>query len=218
MGRFSKPATALGAAALLILGGGAYALASSNGRTITVCVHHKGGTLYLARKCARHDKTLSWNKQGAPGPIGPQGATGPQGAQGAPGLSSAFSGSIAGPVTITSFVTPGDKVGHLNLQPGSYVLFAKAWIENQSTTTATTAGCELDAGADSDKDDLKLEPSTSNNAFRGAVSLNVAHTFTSAGIAQLSCFTGSGVTVTANNVVVTAVPVGSLTGNDLMAG
>ncbi|HET6866017.1 MAG TPA: hypothetical protein VFH80_08845 [Solirubrobacteraceae bacterium] len=217
MGHFSKPVAALGTAGVLILAGGAYALASSHAGTITACVHHKGGALYVAKKCARHDKTLSWNKQGWPGSIGPQGPAGATGPQGAPGITTAFSGSITGPVMITSDVTPGDKVGHLDLQPGSYVIFAKAWIENQSATTTTTAGCELDAGTDSDKDDLKLEP-TGTNAFRGAVSLNVAHTFTSAGPAQLSCFTGSGVIVTANNVAVTAIPVASLTGNELMAG
>ena len=125
------------------------------------------------------------------------------------------SGSIGGPVTITSASGPPDKVGHLNLQPGSYVIFAKAWIENQSTTTATTADCELDAGTDSDVDFLKVEPS-GTNAFRGAVALNVTHTFTSAGTAQLSCATGAGVTVTANNAVVTAIQVGSLTQNALI--
>jgi hypothetical protein len=138
--------------------------------------------------------------QGSAGPLSPQGSQGPAGPQ---GPSNAFSGSIEGPVTITTTTTPGDKVGHLNLQLGSYVIFAKAWIENQSTTTATTAGCELDAGTASDLDYLKVEPAF-ENAFRGAVALNVAHTFASAGTAQLSCFTGGGVTVSARNAGVTA--------------
>lgn len=154
---------------------------------------------------------------GAHGSAGPQGLQGSQGPAGPQGPSNAFSGSIEGPVTITTSSTPGDKVGHLNLQPGSYVIFAKAWIENQSTTTATTAGCELDAGTASDLDDLKVEPS-GTNAFRGVVALNVAHTFASAGTAQLSCFTGGGVTVSANNAVVTAIQVASLTTNALIAG
>jgi hypothetical protein len=152
--------------------------------------------------------------QGSAGPQGPQGSQGPAGPQ---GPVNAFSGSIEGSVTITTATRPGDKVGHLNLQPGSYVIFAKAWIENQSATTATTAGCELDAGTASDLDYLKVEPAY-ENAFRGAVALNVAHTFTSAGTAQLSCFTGGGVTVSANNVVVTAIQVASLTANALIAG
>jgi hypothetical protein len=198
MGRLSKSGAALGAAVLMILGGGAYALGSSSAGTMTVCVSHKGGALYKAKRCAKHDQKLRLNEQGARGP------------------SNAFSGSIEGPVTITIAGTPGNKVGHLNLQPGSYVIFAKAWIENQSMTSATTAGCELDAGADSDSDTVKLEPS-GNNAFRGAVALTVAHTFRSAGPAQLSCSTGMGATVTANNVVVTAIQVGALVRNALIA-
>jgi hypothetical protein len=74
---------AIGAAALLIAGGGGYALASGASNTIAVCVRHKGGALYEARKCAKHDQKLIWN---ARGPQGIQGATGGQGAQGAQGL------------------------------------------------------------------------------------------------------------------------------------
>src|SRR5690348_17232573 len=64
----------MGIAALgIAVGGVAYAAGGSG--TITVCVHKSGGGLYKAKKCKRHDKTLSWNKQGvagrpgAPGPI-----------------------------------------------------------------------------------------------------------------------------------------------------
>jgi hypothetical protein len=81
----SKFAATLGAAALLLAGGAAYALASSTRSTITVCVKHHGGTLYKAKRCAKHDTRLSWNKHGsagatgAPGPQGLKGDTGPQG-------------------------------------------------------------------------------------------------------------------------------------------
>lgn len=61
------------------LGGGAYALAASGGGKITVCVRHTGGTLYRAHKCAKHDKRLSWNKQGPRGLRGLQGPQGPGG-------------------------------------------------------------------------------------------------------------------------------------------
>lgn len=83
MGRLSRLTGAMLALAMLIAGGGAYALASSSGGTITVCVNHKNGTLYKAKKCARHDKNLSWNKVG---PTGPQGPAGPQGQQGQQGI------------------------------------------------------------------------------------------------------------------------------------
>jgi hypothetical protein len=89
MGRLSKLGATLGITVLALAGaGGAYALASSNGGTITVCVKHTGGALYTAKKCARHDQQLSWNKQGpagATGAQGPAGTPGPQGAQGPQG-------------------------------------------------------------------------------------------------------------------------------------
>jgi hypothetical protein len=86
MGRLSKSAAALGVATLLIVGGGAYAFASSSGGVITVCVNHSDGTLYRARKCAKFDKKLTWNELGPRGLQGPQGPQGPQGAQGPQGL------------------------------------------------------------------------------------------------------------------------------------
>jgi hypothetical protein len=85
MGRVSKPAAAIAAAAVLTAGGGAYALASSSGGTITVCVSHKSGALYKARRCAKGDKKLSWNRQGPPGMQGPRGPQGIQGIQGMKG-------------------------------------------------------------------------------------------------------------------------------------
>lgn len=157
---------------------------------------------------------------GATGATGPGGATGSPGGIGATGPmgpSTAYSGSLVGPVTITTSGRPGDKVGHLNLPAGSYVIFAKAWLENQDAVNATSAGCQLDAGGASDEDVLKLEPS-GTNAFRGAVAVNIAVTLSSPGVAQLSCFTGALVTITANDAVVTAIQVGSLNVNALIAG
>jgi hypothetical protein len=49
---------------------------------VTICVHHKGGALYQAGKCAKHDKRLSWNGQGPQGLQGSQGLQGAAGAQG----------------------------------------------------------------------------------------------------------------------------------------
>jgi hypothetical protein len=106
MGSLSKSAATLGAAALLLAGGAAYALASSSGGTITVCVKHKGGALYKAKRCAKHDKKLTWNKQGAPGetgatgPQGPKGDTGPQG----PGATS-FTTTLPLGTSFTSIAT-----------------------------------------------------------------------------------------------------------------
>jgi hypothetical protein len=76
---WAKSGAFVGATALVIAGGGAYALASStsHAKMITVCVGHKGGTLYLAHKCAKHDKTITVNERGRRGKRGPRGVAGP---------------------------------------------------------------------------------------------------------------------------------------------
>jgi Collagen triple helix repeat (20 copies) len=86
LAHLSKVAIAVGLAALLVVGGGAYALASSNSVTVTACISHNGGTLYTAKRCAKQDRRLSWNKQGPTGPQGKQGSQGIQGPQGIEGL------------------------------------------------------------------------------------------------------------------------------------
>jgi hypothetical protein len=112
-------APAVGVLALLGAGGG-YALAASGG-TIHACANTRNGALRVTGHCKRGERGLSWNVVGPAGPRGPQGQAGIQGPPGlpgqpgSPGPSNAISGSIAGPVTITSIVTPGDPVGHLNL-------------------------------------------------------------------------------------------------------
>jgi len=59
---------AIVAGVVLLAAGGGYAVASSSSsRKITVCVHKHGHGLYTG-KCAKHDKTLTWNKRGPQGP------------------------------------------------------------------------------------------------------------------------------------------------------
>jgi hypothetical protein len=84
-----RVAVALSAAALFCaIGGGAYAAASSS-KTVTVCVKHSGGELYQAKKCAKHDKKLSWDEKGVAGATGATGATGAAGATGTTGATGA---------------------------------------------------------------------------------------------------------------------------------
>jgi hypothetical protein len=88
------------AAALLVIGGGAYAAASSGG-AITACVHKKGGALYEAKKCAKHDKKLTWNATGLQGSQGTAGAQGMQGIQGIQGIQG-VQGPSASPIDYAS--------------------------------------------------------------------------------------------------------------------
>ncbi len=71
-------AAAVGTLVVLIAGGG-YALGSGDSKAIHACVHRHGGGLYVAKRCASHDKKLSWNQVGPTGAAGHTGATGPQG-------------------------------------------------------------------------------------------------------------------------------------------
>jgi hypothetical protein len=65
---------AIAALALVVVAGGVtYAATDTAPATITVCVHHAGGGLYKASKCAAHDSSLTWNVKG---PAGPQGTPG----------------------------------------------------------------------------------------------------------------------------------------------
>ena len=43
------------------------ATTATSSHTITACVHHNGGGLYLAAHCAAHDSKLTWNAQGPQG-------------------------------------------------------------------------------------------------------------------------------------------------------
>jgi hypothetical protein len=103
MGKFSMSIAALGAGALILVGDGAYALASATGGTITVCVKRNNGSLYKSHKCAKQDKKLTWNVTGPAGPPGP--STGPAGG--------ALSGSLPNP-TLASAV-----ISDTNVKPGS---------------------------------------------------------------------------------------------------
>ncbi len=72
---------------LVLSAGGGYALASASSQTIHACVHRHGGGVYIAKRCARHDRKINWNRVGPTGARGATGATGATGPQG-PGATS----------------------------------------------------------------------------------------------------------------------------------
>jgi hypothetical protein len=63
------PATLIAIVAVLAGASGGYALAAGSS-AITACVSHKGGTLYQAKKCKKHDHKISWSQAGPQGMCG----------------------------------------------------------------------------------------------------------------------------------------------------
>lgn len=85
-----SPAMAAALLAIVVAAsGGAYAASSTSSKTIAACVRHHGGTVYVAKKCQRRDKRLTWNTTGPRGATGATGNQGAQGVQGAPGATGA---------------------------------------------------------------------------------------------------------------------------------
>ncbi len=89
---------------VLAVSGAAIAATRGGPRVITACVHHQGGGLYIARRCATHDRRLFWSITGPRGAIGPRGASGLTGAAGSVGPTGAT--GPAGPTGATGATGP----------------------------------------------------------------------------------------------------------------
>lgn len=79
------------------VGAGGLAFASSGDGVLHACAAKRNGTLRLAGRCRRSERSVMWNVQGRPGATGPKGdagAVGPQGATGAQGESGSPAASI----------------------------------------------------------------------------------------------------------------------------
>jgi hypothetical protein len=88
-----SPSVLLAFAALLAACGGIAVAATSSGQVIRACANKKTGALRLASKCRRSERSVSWNKEGVPGPRGVTGATGAPGAVGAAGANRRHEGN-----------------------------------------------------------------------------------------------------------------------------
>jgi hypothetical protein len=109
-------------------------LETPSGAQITACVKHKGGVLYQARKCARHDHKLSWNTQGPQGGPGPQGVTGPQGGPGPQGVAGP-KGDTGSPGPGFQFTTTSGNPGPTLSAAGNYFVVVEASITSASALT-----------------------------------------------------------------------------------
>jgi Collagen triple helix repeat (20 copies) len=227
----SHPTPSMGVALIALViatSGGAYGAGRVSSPTISACVHHSGGGLYTAHRCARGDISLTWNvtgprgpsgdagvrgATGSQGPAGAQGTTGPQGAidpPGATGPSDALSGHKDGPAPVTG--TLSTIVSLPIPRPGSYVIFAKAELFD-TLAYGENPVCEIVAGTvkvdgsrpDSDANQSASTASTIDNTLgHVTLALNVVHQYTRAGTADLQCGNSPGQT-DAYNIKITAI-------------
>lgn len=122
-------------------------------------------------------------------------------------LASAFSTFHDAGVSVQNQVSGEDPtVLSLNVPAGSYVFSATTWLDNGAANLL--ARCTLRAEGDSDTKRQFLEQS-GTGADAASVSLQVVHTFATAGTAKLTCY-GFGVAATANNSKLTGIRVSSL--------
>lgn len=112
------PALGVSVIVLVVAGSaGAYAAATDSSATIVACVAHKGGGLYIARTCARGDRSMKWSVTGPQGPAGKDGTAGqagpagPKGDTGALGLPGPFPGVLPAGITVRGNWAGGASVG-----------------------------------------------------------------------------------------------------------
>ena len=202
--------------------GSTYAAARASVPTINACVHHTGGGLYAAHRCARGDTRLTWNVSGTPGPAGPPGPagmlgpTGPPGETGQPGAagpSEAVSGAKAGPVPLELDVTGEGRFATIASLPishaGEYVILAKLDLSNALDNSAS-AVCNLVARDGSGRlDYIDAEQAKIDPAGQEPLALNGAQSYSTSGGADLQC-EAIGTTISASSIKITAIRVGNL--------
>jgi hypothetical protein len=156
---------------------------------------------------------------GAAGPTGATGATGAAGAAGTPGApgatgpigpSNGFTVFRDAGVGLTSTATTVATM--TNVAAGSYVIFAKTYIDTSpigDPVGYTT--CTLAAEGDSDRSSANMG-GQSQQVSRAALAMQVSHVFAATGSITVSCITNPVTTnVTANWTKITAIKVGSVT-------
>lgn len=196
------PVIAIGVLALgTAVAGGALAAGNSGG-TIKACVSHKNGTLYEAKTCKRHDRSLKWNERG------------PRGKTGANGAVHGFAATHATAVDFTS-ATAGSPQTILteSLPAGSFIVNAKtvASETHPSGTAALQAACTLSDGGTSDNSQVWLPDTNIYVPTVGTTTLpfSLAVSSSASSTVKLACWvqniTAGSQTFNASNTVITAI-------------
>jgi hypothetical protein len=199
------PATVIALLALFVALGGGAAVAASGLISGKKIVNHSipAKKLTAAAVKALHGLRGPVGPQGPKGAAGARGLTGPKGDPGPVGPSSATAAHATGPVGIGTTRT---LLTSLYLLPGSYVITAKAVIDN-GIASGNFVTCYLRDGADVDQ--AATEADTS--AAESTVSL-VAPLTTTGSTVDIEC--SSDLTGTsASHTRLVAIKVGSVTGS-----
>jgi hypothetical protein len=153
--------TALAAAATLLLSG--LLLAPQAGAaTLYACVKKNNGSARFVSartNCRRSERKISWNTQGAPGrngtngkngaagktgPAGKNGTNGKDGANGTNGKDGAAAGLVAFSDSPFELPLSQHAVATLsNVPPGSYIVTAKALLEDSNATEGVVVHCYI---------------------------------------------------------------------------
>jgi hypothetical protein len=195
------------------------AYAAGGGGKITVCVHKKGGALYSAKKCSKHDSKLTWNVQG---PAGSNGRNGANGANGAPGQNGAVAGYSASHYSVQDITSATQSSPQTiltkQLPAGSFIVNAKTTLSASSTTSTGYVNdqCNLTDGANVDTAQWSSPFHAlilSTYGANGTVSMDLALSTQSPTTVTLSCYpvatNGSGFSTGAAYSVLTAVQTSS---------
>lgn len=155
------------AAGMVVLAGGvAVAAIPDSGGIIHGCYGKAFGGLRVidtakTSNCGPGEVALNWNQQGPKGDTGPQGPIGPKGDAGAQGAAGPKGDTgLQGPIgpsdgyiarhpnEAISVAGDGQDVVSLSVRAGSYMITAKANIQNQDPNGNEGGNCWLSAGAD----------------------------------------------------------------------
>jgi collagen triple helix repeat protein len=147
---------------------------------------------------------------GAQGPAGPAGPAGPQGPAGTSGAPDAFVKTVAAKVTVG---TQRTTVAHLDLDAGSYMVYASLKLSQSATKTPTRVSCSLWVGTNRDRGRIRLGPAAGASAM--TMNLMVAQDLAVPGGADVKCRyarqRAEARIVTARNSQLVALAVGSVT-------
>jgi hypothetical protein len=208
-------------AVFAVAGGVAYATIPDGNHVYTACMLRNVGTIRLIdpslpasnllSHCTSLETQLTWNEQGQQGPAGQPGAkgdTGPAGPQGPPGPSDAFvtqSAPFGDGIALQEDVPQA--VATLNLQPGSYVFTGSTRVESRGDGTSVQCFIQPTGGGAGQFANVLLGTSPA----RQILALNGAATLSSPAAVSIFCEIAAGDPATADEAVLTAIEVGSLT-------